>query len=121
MPYIGQYTPAQQRKIVKAKQKGTGLVLRPTVSQQGGFIRSLTGPVRSLTSISIPLVLKALIWQGLQTDPPPRGRGLQVDTPGSYQHPPPFYGTWNQQHGRGKKRLEKAFCSERTVQSNQYH
>lgn len=35
MPYIGQFTPAQQRKILKATQSGSRLVLRPTVSQRG--------------------------------------------------------------------------------------
>ena len=44
MPYLGHFSVPQQRKILKAEQTGTGLVLIPTVSQRGGFIGSFLAP-----------------------------------------------------------------------------
>ena len=85
MPYTGQFTPTQQRKIVKAKQSGSEWVLKPTVSQRGDFIGS------RLASIGIPMSINALTGKGLQTGPPPSTpsnglvKGLQVDPPGYYQ------------------------------------
>ena len=92
MLHIGQFTTVQQKNILKASQAGSGLVLKPTPSQRGGFIGSL------LASIGIPLFVNALTGKGLQVDPSsvPRGWRLQIDPPGYYHRPRPFYGAWEQ-------------------------
>ena len=101
MPYIGQFTVPQQRNIFNAEQQRAGLVLRPTVSERGGFIRSL------LASIGIPMLLQGLMGgKVLQTDSPPSHHMEGVFksiTAGNYQRPPLFYGTWSQQ-GSGKRK-----------------
>ena len=52
----------QKRDILNALQTGNGLVIRPTKTQQGGFLGTL------LASIGVPLLLNALTGKGLQAD-----------------------------------------------------
>jgi len=55
-------TSGQKRDIVNALQTGNGLVIRPTKTQQSGFLGTL------LASIGVPLLLNALTGKGLQAD-----------------------------------------------------
>ncbi|CAH3164540.1 unnamed protein product [Porites evermanni] len=48
--------------ILNALQTGNGLLIRPTKTQQGGFLGTL------LASIGVPLLLNALTGKGLQAD-----------------------------------------------------
>ena len=79
----------QKKDILYALQSGSGVVIKPTKTQSGGFLGTL------LASIGIPMVLKALTGRGA-----PRM--------GVYS-PPPFIGTWDKQAGMGikKKRQPK--------------
>ena len=51
-------TTGQKKDILKALQTGNGLVIRPTKTQQGGFLGTL------LASIGVPLLLNALTGKG---------------------------------------------------------
>ena len=55
-------TTGQKKDILNALQTGNGLVIRPTKTQQGGFLGTL------LASIGVPLLLNALTGKGLQAD-----------------------------------------------------
>ncbi|CAH3142293.1 unnamed protein product, partial [Porites evermanni] len=52
----------QKKDILNALQTGNGLVIRPTKTQQGGFLGTL------LASIGVPLLLNALTGKDLQAD-----------------------------------------------------
>ena len=61
----------QKKDILDALQSGSGVVVKPTKTQSGGFLGTL------LASIGIPMVLKALTGRGapkigLPPQPPPR-------------------------------------------------
>ena len=96
----------QKKDILYALQSGSGVVIKPTKTQSGGFLGTL------LASIGIPMVLKALTGRGAPKigsppkNPPKRGRG--APRMGLYS-PPPFIGTWDKQAGMGikKKRQPK--------------
>ena len=82
-----------------ALQSGSGVVVKPTKTQSGGFLGTL------LASIGIPLVLKALTGReapkiGL---PPNLQGGKGAPRMGVYQ-PSPFIGTWENKVGKGKKK-----------------
>ena len=87
----------QKKDILDALQSGSGVVIKPTKTQSGGFLGTL------LASIGIPLVLKALTGRGAPQMglPPKRGRG--APRMGVYS-PPPFIGTWDKQAGMGIKK-----------------
>ena len=55
-------TTGQKKDILKSLQTGNGLVIRPTKTQQSGFLGTL------LASIGVPLLLNALTGKGLQAD-----------------------------------------------------
>ena len=90
----------QKNDIVNALQTGSGVNIKPTKTQTGGFLGAL------LASIGIPLVLKAITGSG----GPRLGRPRKQDggaAPKRYPHtPPPFFGTW-EQAGRGKKKSKR--------------
>ena len=94
-------TAKQKRDILNALQSGSGVVIKPTIKQSGGFLGTL------LASIGIPMVLKALTGKGAPKigqrpkNPPRRGRG--APRMGVYR-PPPFIGTWDKQGGMGIKK-----------------
>ena len=96
----------QKKEILDALQSGSGVVIKPTETQSGGFLGTL------LASIGIPLVLKALTGKGAPKigSPPknPSRRGKGAPRMGMYM-PPPFIGTWDKQVGTGikKKRQPK--------------
>ena len=91
-------TTGQKKDILKALQTGNGLVIRPTKTQQGGFLGTL------LASIGVPLLLNVLTGKGTQVD----STGSPSNTVSVYvpdtinghgmynQYPymsPPFFGT----------------------------
>ena len=104
----------QKKDILDALQSGSGVVIKPTKTQSGGFLGTL------LASIGIPMVLKALTGRGAPQmgsppkirSPPKRGRG--APRMGVYS-PPPFIGTWDKQAGmgikkKGNQKKEKVCC-----------
>ena len=101
----------QKRDILNALQTGNGLVIRPTKTQQGGFLGTL------LASIGVPLLLNALTGKGLQADRTGSANTTSVYVPdttnghGMYNpYPymsPPFFGTWENPTGAGVKKKRK--------------
>ena len=124
-------TAKQKRDILNALQSGSGVVIKPTIKQSGGFLGTL------LASIGIPMVLKALTGSGLHVEksrpkrsipvyvPPKQGKGKNKRMI-TYQ-PPPFIGYWKNPIGLAMKkksqtkRREKAFCLDQTVLSKIFH
>ena len=91
-------TTSQKKQILDALQTGGQVVIKPTKTQQGGFLGAL------LASIGVPLLLNALTGKGLQVDRNRSRRSLPVYVPPTiqkskgglinpYAHPPPFF--WN--------------------------
>ena len=87
----------QKKDILNALQSGSGLVIKPTKTQQGGFLGTL------LASIGVPLLLNALTGKGLQADSsgsanttafyvPDTTNGHGMINPYPYMSPP-FFGT----------------------------
>ena len=101
----------QKRDILNALQTGNGLVIRPTKTQQGGFVGTL------LASIGVPLLLNALTGKGLQADRTGSANTTSVYVPnttnghGMYNpYPytsPPFFGTSENPVGAGVKKKRK--------------
>ena len=104
-------TTGQKKDILNALQTGNGLVIRPTKTQQGGFLGTL------LASIGVPLLLNALTGKGLQADRTGSANTTSVYVPdttnghGMYNpYPymsPPFFGTWENPVGMGVKKKRK--------------
>ena len=112
----------QKNDILNALQSGSGVVIKPTKTQSGGFLGTL------LASIGIPMVLKALTGKGApKMGAPPKG-GRGAPRMGAYM-PPPFIGSWPKNTiGYGKKKIrqtkesqEKDFCWDQTAHSIQFH
>ena len=87
----------QKKDILNALQSGNELVIKPTKTQQGGFLGTL------LASIGVPLLLNALTGKGLQADSngsanttafyvPDTTNGHGMINPYPYMSPP-FFGT----------------------------
>ena len=94
----------QKKDISDALQSGSGVVVKPTKKQSGGFLGTL------LASIGIPMVLKALTGKdapkiGTPIPLPKGGRG--VPRMSTSRYPPPFIGTWGNQVGMGRKKPTK--------------
>ena len=88
----------QKNDIINALQTGSGVNIKPTKTQTGGFLGAL------LASIGIPLVLKAITGSGgPRLGRPRKQNGGAAPRLGIPQAPPPFFGTW-EQAGRGKKK-----------------
>ena len=95
---------ANKHLLLDALQSGSGVVIKPTKTQSGGFLGTL------LASIGIPVVLKALTGRGapkIGLPPPPKGGG-GAPRMGVYR-PPPYIGTW----GMGKKKQKQKQKRER--------
>ena len=102
----------QKKDILTALQSGSGVIVKPTKTQSGGFLGTL------LASIGIPMVLKALTGRGapkIGLPPNPQG-GRGAPRMGIWQ-PQPYIGTWGNQVGMGKKKShqkkrekEKVYC-----------
>ena len=92
----------QKKDILNALQTGSGVHIKPTQNQTGGFLGSL------LASIGIPLALEAfkkMIGSGVpRIGKAPKLEGGSAPRLGVYQPPPPFFGTWEQGGGGSKKK-----------------
>ena len=92
----------QKKDILNALQTGSGVHIKPTKVQTGGFLGTL------LASIGIPLALEAfkkMTGSGVpRIGKPPKTNGGSAPRIGVYQPPPPFYGTWEQAGGGKKKK-----------------
>ena len=109
-------TDKQKMDIINAMQTGSGVHIKPTKKQTGGFLGTL------LASIGVPLALEAFkkmtgsggprIGKAPKQDggAAPRLGSLTPYGVGAYQPPPPFFGTWEQVPGTigaGKKKTKK--------------
>ena len=88
----------QKKDILNALQTGSGVVIKPTKTQQGGFLGTLQA------SIGVPLLLNALMGKGLQAERtgsanttavyvPDTTNGHRIINLYAYMSPP-FLGTW---------------------------
>ena len=93
----------QKKDILNALQTGSGVHIKPTKNQTGGFLGTL------LATIGIPLALEAfkkMTGSGVpRIGRPPKLDGGSAPRLGVYQPPPPFFGTWEQAGGGKKKKL----------------
>ena len=94
----------QKKDILNALQTGSGVHIKPTQKQSGGFLGTL------LASIGVPLALEAFKKMvggagGVPRigPPPPLTKGGAAPRMGRYEQPDPFFGTWEQM-GKGKKK-----------------
>ena len=114
---------------MNALQSGSGVHIKPTSAQRGGFLGTL------LASIGVPLLLNALTGKGVGKGAPRIGRmPRSVPVTSSKRRggaaprlgalvPPPFYGNWNKTTtGYGKKRpkKEKGYFLDQTVHSKEF-
>ena len=97
----------QKKDILNAIQTGSGVHIKPTKVQTGGFLGTL------LASIGVPLALEAFKKMvggsgvpRIGKAPTPLMKGGAAPRMGAYQPPPPFYGTW-ENFGGGKKKKKK--------------
>ena len=92
----------QKKDILNALQTGSGVHIKPTQNQTGGFLGTL------LASIGIPLALEAfkkMTGSGVpRIGKAPKVEGGSAPRLGVYQPPPPFFGTWEQGGGGSKKK-----------------
>ena len=101
----------QKKDILNALQSGSGLVIKPTRTQQDGFLRTL------LASIGVPLLLNALTGKRLQADRTGTSNKMSFYVPDTANghgminpYPfisPPFVETWNNPVGAGVKKKRK--------------
>ena len=120
-------TDKQKMDIINAMQTGSGVHIKPTKTQTGGFLGSL------LASIGIPLALEAfkkMTGSGgprMGKVPTAKQDGGAAPRLGAYKPPPPFFGTWEQvpgTMGAGKKNKKKkdwgrfTFRKKQSIQSN---
>ena len=92
----------QKKDILNALQTGSGVHIKPTKKQTGGFLGTL------LASIGVPLAIEAFKkmtggGSGVPRIGKPPLQGGAAPRMGAYQPPPPFYGTW-ENYGGGKKK-----------------
>ena len=91
----------QKKDILNALQTGSGVHIKPTQNQTGGFLGTL------LASIGIPLALEAfkkMTGSGVPILGTSELKGGSAPRLGVYQPPPPFFGTWEQGGGGSKKK-----------------
>ena len=104
MPYANMFTTKQQRDILNALQSGSGVRIKPTKTQSGGFLGTL------LASIGIPLAIEAIkkmTGKGapqVGIPPPWTKRGNGAPRIGMPKIPPPFYSYPPYVTGNGKKK-----------------
>ena len=102
----------QKKDILKARQSGGQLVIKPTRTQQGAFLGTL------LATIGVPLLLNALTGKGLQADRTGTANTMPVYVPGGTTNghgiynpypyiSPPFFGTWENPVGMGVKKKKR--------------
>ena len=101
MPYVNMFTTKQQRDILSALQSGSGVRIKPTKTQSGGFLGTL------LASIGIPLAIEAakkLTGKGAPRIGSKRTNGKGAPRVGMPKIPPPFYSYPPYVTGNGKKK-----------------
>ena len=103
MPYLNMFTTKQQRDIMNAVQTGSGVRIKPTKTQSGGFLGTL------LASIGIPLAIEAIkkmTGKGAPRIgiPPWLKNGTGAPRIGLPKIPPPFYSYPPYVTGNGKKK-----------------
>ena len=98
----------QKKDVLNAFQTGSGVHIKPTKKQTGGFLGTL------LASIGVPLAIEAfkkMVGGGSEGVPrigkPPTSTGGSAPRMGAYQPIPPFYGTWKN-FGGGKKKKKNS-------------
>lgn len=91
----------QKQDILNALQSGSGVHIKPTKTQSGGFLGTL------LASIGVPLLLNALTGK-TGSGAPRMGSNKDKGGKGAPQiglyRPPPFFGTWENPVGMGIKK-----------------
>ena len=119
-------TTGQKKDILKALQSGRGLVIRPTKTQQGGFLGTL------LASTGVPLLLNALTGKGTQVDStgspsntvsvyvPDTTNGHGMYNPYPYMSPP-FFETRENPVGAGVKKKKGKGTAARQKQPIQFN
>ena len=108
MPYTNMFTTKQQRDILNALQSGSGVRIKPTKTQSGGFLGTL------LASIGIPMAVD-VVKKMLGGSAPTMGRmppiwsskGGSSPRIGTLTMPPPFYSYPPYVTGNGKKNLDQ--------------
>ena len=104
-PFAREFTKAQINQINGAHKTGGKLVIKPTQKQiDGGFLGTLA-------SIGIPMAISLvskMFGSGLQVDKHSSSNTANVYVPptlgeGYPYQPPPFYGTWENPIGKGKR------------------
>ena len=101
MPYVNMFTTKQQRDILSALQSGSGVRIKPTKTQSGGFLGTL------LASIGIPLAIEAvkkLTGKGAPRIGSKRTNGKGAPRIGLPKITPPFYSYPPYVTGNGKKK-----------------
>ena len=92
----------QKKDILNAIQTGSGVHIKPTKVQTGGFLGTL------LASIGVPLALEAfkkMTGSGVpRIGKAPKLEGGAAPRLGMYEPPPPFFGIWEQKGGGSKKK-----------------
>ena len=94
----------QKQDILNALQSGSGVHIKPTKTQSGGFLGTL------LASIGIPLAIEAIKKMTGKGAPrigiPPTWSKHGTGAPriGMPKAPPPFYGSWKDIYGTGTKK-----------------
>ena len=91
-------TDKQKRDILNALQKGSGVHIKPTKTQTGGFLGTLLASI--VAQQAIEAVKKMTGSGGPRVGRPPKQDGGAAPRLGAYQPPPPFFGTWEQARGR---------------------
>ena len=117
----------RKKDIRNALQSGGQLIIKPTRTQQGGFLGTL------LASIGAPLLLNALTGKGLQTDRTGTTNTMSMYFPGDTTNAhgminpyayisTPFFGTWENPVGmevkKKKKRTGIAAWQKQSIQFN---
>ena len=100
MPYVNMFTTKQQRDILGALQSGSGVRIKPTKTQSGGFLGTL------LALIGIPMAVD-VVKKMLGGSAPTMGRMPPIWTSkggSSPLMPPPFYSYPQYVTGNGKKK-----------------
>ena len=142
MPYVNMFTTKQQRDILGALQSGSGVRIKPTKTQSGGFLGTLLASIR--IPMAVDVVKKMLggsaptmgrmppIWSSKSKggSAPTMGRMPPIWTSkggSSPLMPPPFYSYPPYVTGNGKKKKkepqpkkERDYYWEKTVHSMAY-
>ena len=102
MPYTNMFTTKQQRDILNALQSGSGVRIKPTKTQSGGFLGT------PLASIGIPmavdLVKNLISGKGAPRIGSKRTNGKGAPRIGLPKIPPPLYSYPPYVTGNGKKK-----------------